>query len=182
MYRKEQVLWLSGRSWDWSWASWWEAGSVKCCSWVRPDCAGIGQVWPLQLLTVIRLLKRKIENSGDGERKAAERITEGRHDWKSNEKDEWRVNHRPLSASYTLFLLFLQGQPWRLPFKKKLPTNYLLMKLIPDMHQWVFSSSYLSFIFSMLSYLWYYFLLILITTNGFTKNPSETVLENVYSQ
>lgn len=163
------MLWRSGRSWNWTWASWWEAGSVKGCYWVRPDCAGVGQVWPLQPLTMIRLLKRKIENSADGERRAAERITEGRHDWGSNEKDEWRVSHRPLSASYTLFsILFSQGQSWWLLFKIQ-PTNDLLMKLIPDMHQWVFSSSYLSFIFFTLSFLWYYFLLILITINGFTK-------------
>jgi len=160
MYRKEQVLWLSGRSWDWSWASWWEAGSVKCCSWVRPDCAGIGQVWPLQLLTVIRLLKRKIENSGDGERKAAERITEGRHDWKSNEKDEWRVNHRPLSASYTLFLLFLQGQPWRLPFKKK--TAYELFANETDTR---YASVGLLFILSLFHFLHAVLFMILLFTH-----------------
>lgn len=170
LYRKEQVLWLSGRSWNWTWASWWEAGSVKGCSWVRPDCAGVGQVWPLQPLTVIRLLKR--EYSDYGERRAAERITEGRHDWESNEKDEWRVSHRPLSASYNLFSIFFfffsKVSHDDCPIKKQ-PTNYLLMKLIPDMHQWVFSSSYFSFIFSTLSFLWYYFLLMLITINGFTK-------------
>lgn len=52
-----------------------------------------------------------IGNAGGGERRAVERVTEGRHDWESNEKDEWRVSHRPLSASYILFSLFLQGQP-----------------------------------------------------------------------
>lgn len=120
LYRKEQVLRLSGRFWNWTWASWWEAGSVKGCSWVRPDCAGIGQVWSLQPLTVIKLLKRKIENSGDGERRASERIIEGRNDWESNEKDEWRVSHRPLSASYILFSIFSKVSHDDCPLKNSL--------------------------------------------------------------
>lgn len=55
--------------------------------------------------------KENVGNTGGEERRSVERITQGRHDGESNEKDEWRVNHSSLCASYILFLLFLQGQP-----------------------------------------------------------------------
>lgn len=57
------------------------------------------------------LKEDNVGNTGGEERRMIERITEGRHDGENNEKDEWRVSYSPLCASYTLFSLFLQGQP-----------------------------------------------------------------------